>query len=394
MLVRPHGTAASPLRRARSRSAAFARILAIAALGLLASSPSFAAGESKERIAAFFQGWIRWIPDSKVEIGLPLNPASELKVLPVLRHSSNEKYEDRLATLWDERRDEIFLGEVLYSAEALNEEREFDPDRDLPAIRAHIAEQVRSEIGLRRDAAIDRPGLVGYRLVIKTPIGPYGRQLYASTDRTLLLVGEFVAIDTDPKEMRRKRLAARPGFSRKSAPLAIHEFADLECPLCRKRDGELEQLLKANPRLGATVEVHQFPLSSDHKWSAVAASRAACLGEASSNAFFEFQSLMYSNQELMDVERVEATARDLAEKLELAAPLAKCIEGRAGDFRVIKDLELGSSLGVRTTPSFVIDGILVSGEIDLVEKLLRKLTPDKFSLPPGSERKKTKQSGK
>ena len=352
---------------------AFLRGLLVLSILGAASSGLAADATPKAAISAFFSGWIRWAPDSRVDVGDPLDPAARYPVYPVVRKSSIEKLNDRLATVWDGEKKELFVGEVFSAPDAKSTEP-FDPEAEGAILKKQLADMSRTETGIRRTPDLDRPGLFAYRVVFRTPVGPYGQPVFASADRTLMLIGSFVPASTDPHALRKERLARIAGPRKGNGSRVLHEFLDLQCPRCAVRSAAITKFLAENPELDVAVEMHHFPLYPDHSWAVQAAQGAACLGTLGSEPFFAHVDTIFGVQATTTEESARAAAKDLAESLGRTAEFDACLSTRKGDARVLGDLETGLSAGVRTTPSFVVDGVLIPNDDGLLERYLREST--------------------
>jgi protein-disulfide isomerase len=152
----------------------------------------------------------------------------------------------------------------------------------------------------------------------------------------------------------------RPGYTlagdqykgNPQAALVIVEFADFQCPPCRRHALEVQSVL--DQRFVDTGEVlwvfKHLPLK-EHAQSAAAAAAAECAAEQ--NRFWEMHHLLFEHQE-----RWAGDATDTA-LLALAAPLdldqtrfTTCFNGRQALERVLADLYDAQGV-VRTTPTFI-----------------------------------------
>lgn len=356
-------------------------LVLFAAHTLLVSAAGNAQAEgpaiAKEKIAVerFFSSWIRYYPGSTFEVTGPLGQFGDFRVYRFDRKALKEKFNDQIGTIFDVARQEIFVGEVMFNPDMARRDP-FDESTDGPKLAAELARVFRSETGLARTPETDRAGLLSFRAVIKTPIGPYGQDLLVSTDHTLLLLGKFVPAGSDPIALRRQWLSSRKGPRRDMKKVTVHEFADLECAFCRKRTRALEEFLAGNPAIDATIEFHNFPLYVDHKWSPFAAADGVCLAEIGSDVFYRYQKLVFDKQETMNQEAARGLAADIVSEIGAAKKFEDCAGSRLGSARVLKDLETGEAIGVRSTPTFIVDGVLISGEEDLIEDWLRAKAVD------------------
>ncbi len=374
---------------------ALALALVLSTLGAPATAvagPEPSRPPDSERIARFFRNWFRWAPDTTVRAGDPIGTAGDFFVYRVERTSSDARFNDIQGTVYDSNRDELLIGEVMFAPPRDGAASPFDEATDLPMIAADLERTLRTKVTLEREAAKDRPPLLlAYRAVLKTPIGPYGLTTWISMDKSLLLIGNFVPLSSSAKLVRGEILSRRKGPRMDSKKLVIHEFADFECPLCRKGTEELTAFLAANPSLDATIEFHNFPLYVDHKWSPVAASCGACLAGISSEAFFRYEGLVFGKQASFSADGARQLADDIAVEIGEKVRYSKCVAEKTGEARVLAEIEAGFVVGVRATPTYFVEGTMVSGEPGRIEEYLRVTYLKPAAGTKGGAAKKTKK---
>lgn len=153
-----------------------------------------------------------------------------------------------------------------------------------------------------------------------------------------------------------------PTWGPEDAQITIIEFSDFECPYCRRYFLEvLPQLRAAYPGLIRYV-YKNFPLTSIHP-NAVSAAEAAQCARAQ-GAFWEFHDLLFT----MRLELGATAYLDYAAELDLDMDdFSLCVQERRYADTVRADHDLASSLGLRSTPTFFINGIMVKGALPFQE---------------------------
>lgn len=179
--------------------------------------------------------------------------------------------------------------------------------------------------------------------------------------------------DTTPQQVKRYDVPEgdNPSLGSEDAPITIIEFSDYECPFCRRWHDEVFNKIRDEYPDQVRFVYRDFPLTSLHPNAVPAAEAASCANEQ--DAFWEFSEMLYSDEYGFGEEAYVKYAQDL----ELDVPgFEECIEeGRYSD-EVQADYEFASSLGVRSTPTFFLNGIAVVGaqpfEVfqDIIEKEL------------------------
>jgi len=140
------------------------------------------------------------------------------------------------------------------------------------------------------------------------------------------------------------------------APITIIEFSDYECPYCRKWHIEVLPSLQAEYGDQIRLVYRDFPLSSIHSNAMPAAAAANCAREQ--DMYWEY------NEKLFDMKfnLGTSTYQAYAEELGLAMDdFNECLtSGRYVD-EVEADYEYAVNLGIRSTPTFFVNGIPVVG---------------------------------
>jgi protein-disulfide isomerase len=138
------------------------------------------------------------------------------------------------------------------------------------------------------------------------------------------------------------------------APVTIVEFTDYQCPFCQRAQETVEEVLR---RYEGKVRFVYRDLPLDMHSRAFAASRAArCAGEQ--GKFWEFhRDLLERPADLSD-----ADLQRRASQLDLKADaFASCVASDRHDAAIRESLADASRLGVSATPTFFINGRMLSG---------------------------------
>jgi protein-disulfide isomerase len=140
------------------------------------------------------------------------------------------------------------------------------------------------------------------------------------------------------------------------AAITIIEFSDYECPYCRSWHAQtFDRLMEAFPDQIRFV-YRDFPLSSIHPNAAPAAEAANCAGEQSK--YWEFNELLFSGKYDLGPQAYTQYAGELG--LDGTA-FEECVSSGRYQGEVQADLDWAANLGVRSTPTFFINGIPLVG---------------------------------
>ena len=158
---------------------------------------------------------------------------------------------------------------------------------------------------------------------------------------------EFVRYDIPSKGF--------PSIGPTDAPITIVEFSDYQCPYCRRWHTEVYQpLLNAYPGQIRFVYRH-LPLTSIHPHAFPAAEAAMCAGDQ--NSYWQFHNKLFGSETLG-----ENVYTQYAQELGLDVnAFETCVTDHKYQEAIQTDLDFAVNLGVRSTPTFFINGLAVVG---------------------------------
>ena len=143
----------------------------------------------------------------------------------------------------------------------------------------------------------------------------------------------------------------------KDAKVTIVEFSDFQCPFCAK-GADLLKKIKAKYGKKVKVAFKQFPLPF-HNHAEQAAVASLCANEQSTDLFWKMHDEMFANQETaLDPEGLKKTAKKIGAKMDV---FEKCLAENKHLAQVKAEMEEGKKIGVKSTPTFFVNGQLVSG---------------------------------
>lgn len=148
-----------------------------------------------------------------------------------------------------------------------------------------------------------------------------------------------------------QRLAVGPyGFGDESAPVSIVEFADFECPYCRKFAAVLDTLMMRKPGV-LRVSFHQFPLTDAHPHAMAMAVASECARDQGQfKAYYDAAYL--SRPALASLPTMPDTAAFDA-----------CLHSSRATLAVERDWSIGKDLNVQGTPTLFVNGHRYEGAL-------------------------------
>lgn len=156
------------------------------------------------------------------------------------------------------------------------------------------------------------------------------------------------------------------------AVVQIIEFSDFQCPACRVAQQTLSELANLYPEK-VRVTFQHFPLEG-HKWSGLAHQAAECA--AAQKQFWPYHDRLYAEQAAWTVaienplESLLRYAKDTGMDLD---PFSRCLGDGQVNQRIRQEKATGVGLGVRSTPSFFVNGKMVVGSTTLKQEVEKAL---------------------
>ncbi len=140
------------------------------------------------------------------------------------------------------------------------------------------------------------------------------------------------------------------------AKVTIVEFSDFQCPFCSKGAQVLSALEK---KYGNKIKIafKHYPLPF-HAQARIAAEASMCANEQDSKLFWKMHDAMFADQSKLDKDNLIATAKKAGVK---EAEFKACLESGKYKAKVDADVAQGGTLGIKSTPTFFINGKLISG---------------------------------
>jgi protein-disulfide isomerase len=163
-----------------------------------------------------------------------------------------------------------------------------------------------------------------------------------------------------------------PVWGEANAKVTIIEFSDFQCPFCSKGATiiqELKKLYKGKIK----IAFKQFPLAF-HNHAAKAAEASLCANEQGVDYFWKLHDKMFEDQSKLDIPDLKNSAKSLGLN---ETSFNQCLDSGKYAAKVAADMVEGKNIGVKSTPTFFVNGKLVNGAqdvsvfVDLIEADLK-----------------------
>lgn len=152
------------------------------------------------------------------------------------------------------------------------------------------------------------------------------------------------------------------------APITIVEFSDFECPFCRRWHAEVYKPLLASYPGKIRLVYRNLPLTSIHPDAMAAAEAAMCAGEQ--DVYWKYHDKLFSSESLGNSVYIQ-----YAQDLGLNMPtFESCISNHKYQKMIEADSDFALNLGVRSTPTFFINGLAIVGAqpLDVFKQVIDK----------------------
>jgi protein-disulfide isomerase len=185
----------------------------------------------------------------------------------------------------------------------------------------------------------------------------------ASADLRYAVFGaaEDVTVDPSKAVMQKINLKGEPHKGPETAKVTIVEYSDFQCPFCSRGYNTVEK--QVLPNYGDKVKFYykHYPLPF-HPWAKQGAIAAECAKEQKPDAFWKLYASLFENQGQITADNVKEKSTGYLDGT--GVDMAKwndCFDNKKTADKVDAQMQEGSSVGVRGTPGFIINGRLVSG---------------------------------
>ena len=146
----------------------------------------------------------------------------------------------------------------------------------------------------------------------------------------------------------------------KDAKVTIVEFSDFQCPFC-SRAAETVTAIKKKYGNKVKVAFKHFPLPM-HKEARPAHEASLCVNEQSMDKFWKYHDVLFKNQDKLDVASLEKYAKDVGADVK---KWKECFDAKKYASTVDRDMQYGEKTGVRSTPTFFVNGQLLAGALPI-----------------------------
>jgi protein-disulfide isomerase len=340
----------------------------LAAAGWADPDPS-SAPEQDPTLLRFFERAVPFYPDSSFQIksnDRHTTASGSYRVVQAERACAMDALSGTVGAIVDDVADTVWIGSA---ARLPFGETGIGPGALRRFVEDFMPGALRSSLRLKTTVDWkDGPGRAGallpFWLRVDTGYGEFRKAAAVTSDGEYFVLGPFYGLDQDPVAVRRSLLAESDLViwdydGGEESAVEIVEFSDLECPACRRKWPMVKELLGANEG-GVRHGMVSFPLTTIHPWAFRSACASWCVSEQSNSQLLPFKELFYELQTEMEVSLVTPTSRDFVAGNGLdQTAFNSCYLRESSLTAVHGQMALGHTIGVMSTPTYVVDGWLV-----------------------------------
>ncbi len=203
--------------------------------------------------------------------------------------------------------------------------------------------------------------------------------ILVSGDRKTIMVGKLENLDEDPAAETSGKISLEnvPLKGNPKAGVTVVEYSDFQCGYCARAASQVADFLK-DYEGKVRFFYKQFPLSF-HKWAEEASIASLCVYDQSNEKFWKIHDAIFEKQSEIKVADARETFSGIARGLGVdMKKYDECVKSEEARRRVASDMKEGQSIGVSGTPTFVVDGFVISGGANM--KALKNAVDYRLSL--------------
>jgi len=191
---------------------------------------------------------------------------------------------------------------------------------------------------------------------------------YVSRDGRKILRAMIFDVTQNPfkPELEKLNTQLQPSFGTPGAPVVLVLFSDFQCAYCKEEAKMLRQNLPSAYPRQVRVYFKDFPLEQIHPWAKTASIAGRCIFRLNPGAFWDFHDWIYEHQQEITPENLKSKVMDFAKAREKEIDtfqLSRCIDTRATEAEVDKNVAEGKALQVSSTPTIFLNGRRLVGQV-------------------------------
>ena len=196
--------------------------------------------------------------------------------------------------------------------------------------------------------------------------GSQDELFYVSKDGQKILRGAVFDVTQNPfkPDLDKLKTEFQPSYGTPGATVILVLFSDFQCPFCKEEAKMLRQnLLSAYPKQ-VRLYFKDFPLEQIHPWAKTASIAGRCIFRQNAGAFWQYYDWAFEHQGEITPENLKSKVLEFATGKEIdALQLPRCLDSRATEAEVDKNVADAKALQVISIPTIFVNGRRLTGQI-------------------------------
>jgi protein-disulfide isomerase len=189
-----------------------------------------------------------------------------------------------------------------------------------------------------------------------------------SKDGSKILQANVYDTNSNPfkPDLDKLKTEFQPSLGTPGAPVVLVTFSDFECPHCKDEAAMLRQNLISAYPTQVRLYAKDFPLDAIHQWARPAAIAGRCVFRQNAGSFWSYSDWIFAHQ-------ADITAANLKDKVMEwtkgekdidVLQLGRCMDTKATEAEVDKNVAEGHALEIGATPTLFVNGRRIAQVID------------------------------
>jgi protein-disulfide isomerase len=227
-----------------------------------------------------------------------------------------------------------------------------------PEVKLRIADPKPSQV----------PGF--FDVVVHASLGEASQDFpfLVSQDGSKILQAAVYDVNSNPfkPELDKLKTEMQPSLGTPGAPVVLVSFSDYECPHCKDEATMLRQNLISTYPTQVRLYAKDFPLDSIHAWARPAAIAGRCVFRQDPSSYWSYSDWIFAHQADITAENLKDKVMEWgksAKDIDILQ-LGRCIDTKATEAEVDKNVAEGHALDINSTPTLFVNGRRIAQTID------------------------------
>ena len=261
---------------------------------------------------------------------------------------------------------------LLFAAAGPSQDVQKKSALDKAALEAYVRHLYVMKPEIKVQVADPKPSQVeGFvEVVVHASLGDASQDFpfLVSKDGSKILQAAVYDINSNPfkPDLDKLKTEFQPSLGTPGAPVVLVTFSDFECPHCKDEAVMLRQnLLTAYPTQ-VRLYAKDFPLDSIHQWARPAAIAGRCVFRQNASSFWSYSDWIFAHQADITAPNLKDKVMEWAkgEKDIDVLQLGRCMDTKATEAEVDKNVAEGRALDINATPALFVNGRRIAQVID------------------------------